>query len=225
MERLGQHEEEFTNFMHRVNDVSNIVSKLSSSDKNLQEIGDLEARNFLGESSETIDERDVVLKIRSDKTVINKRNDECSDPNQISKEAFMEAIAKDADRRHQDRITRTERMETFKKQGNLAFRRGNYEKALTLFTKAIGKIKDSTLLYNNRALTYIKLGCYEKARDDLINWALKTNEDCLKSWLLLAKIYHLTEKPQELQDAVREAIARNPEKESFITEYINQFEN
>lgn len=50
-------------------------------------------------------------------------------------DAFMDEISRDAEKRYQDRLERTERMETFKKRANLAYKRGEYEKALVLYTK------------------------------------------------------------------------------------------
>lgn len=81
--------------------------------------------------------------------------------------------------------------------------------------QAIEQIKDSPLLYNNRALTYIKLNVYDKAKEDL-NWALRLNEDSLKSWLLLAKINLLEGNMVEYEKSIREAIERNPDKQEFI---------
>lgn len=40
--------------------------------------------------------------------------------------------------------------------GNEAFRSGEYEKAIGMYSKAIDHVKDSPVLYNNRALTYIR---------------------------------------------------------------------
>lgn len=40
--------------------------------------------------------------------------------------------------------------------GNEAFRSGDYERACSMYTKAIDHIKDSAVLYNNRSLTYIR---------------------------------------------------------------------
>lgn len=74
---LGKLEEEFNNFMFKVNEVTNIVSKLTSNDKHLQEIGDLEAKRFLGETEEKIldnvDENEVLLKVKSNRTLINQK--------------------------------------------------------------------------------------------------------------------------------------------------------
>lgn len=70
-------------------------------------------------------------------------------------------------------------------------------------------------MYNNRALTYIHLNLFEKAKEDL-NWALRLNEDCLKSLLLLAKVNLLQENRHDFEKVIREAIERNPDKEEFI---------
>ncbi|CAH0549475.1 unnamed protein product [Brassicogethes aeneus] len=111
-------------------------------------------------------------------------------------------------------------METLKKQANKAFRREEYEKALTLYTKALDLIRDSVVLYNNRALTYIKLKLYEKALPDL-NWALRLNEDCLKSWLLLAKANFYLENLTEFDKAIKEAMERNPNHKDYINEFVD----
>ncbi|KAF7286621.1 hypothetical protein GWI33_004657 [Rhynchophorus ferrugineus] len=217
-------DEEFNNFMHRVNEVNSIVKKLASTDKGIQKIGDEEARQYLGNDELKIEEDNIVLKISSSKTMVNKKAlaMENNSPNEMSKEAFMEEISKDADRRYKERLVRKEKMETFKKQATLAFRRGEYEKALVLYNKAIEQIKDSPLLYNNRALTYINLGFFDKAKTDLVDWALRLNENCLKSWLLLAKIHHLNGNQEEFEKAIFEAKQRNPDCLNFIEEFIEE---
>lgn len=84
--------EEFNNFMYRVNEVSSIVKKLSSSDKDLQNIGTLEADRYLKEgdkiSMENIDEEDIKLTIKTDRSVINRKallKDDNGDPATMSK--------------------------------------------------------------------------------------------------------------------------------------------
>ncbi|XP_018561532.1 tetratricopeptide repeat protein 12-like [Anoplophora glabripennis] len=226
---MGMLDEEFNNFMFKVNEVSSIMQKLNSTDKEVQRIGDLEAQRYLGDNRETVleklDEQNVQLKIKSNRTLVNKNALKSDDKDQatMSQEAFMEQISKDADKRYKDRLVRKEKMETFKKQATLAFRRGEYEKALSLYSKAIEQIKDSCLLYNNRALTHINLKLYDKAKDDL-DWALRLNEDCLKSWLLLAKVNFFIKDHQEYKRAIGEALARNPENKNFIKEYVAKLE-
>lgn len=60
---------------------------------------------------------------------------------------------------------------------------------------------------------------YDKAKED-INWALKLNENCLKSWLLLAKINLLQGNESEFEKSVREAISRNKSQENFVKSKI-----
>ncbi|KAJ8917301.1 hypothetical protein NQ315_002319 [Exocentrus adspersus] len=228
---LGRVEEEFNNFMFKVNEVTGIMKKLCSEDKQLQSIGDLEAKKYLGEDKETclynIDEESVQVTVKSNKTVVNRKAlEQCDDKNSstMSQEAFMAEVSKDAEKRYKDKLVRQEKMETFKKQATLAFRRGEYERALTLYTKAIEQVKDSCLLYNNRALTYINLKLHDKAKEDLTNWALRLNEDCLKSWLLLAKANYLSGDFRAFDEAVQEALKRNPDEEGFIKGYVDTLE-
>lgn len=73
------------------------------------------------------------------------------------------------------------------------------------------------LLYNNRALTKIKLGLFEQAKSDLKDWALKLNENCMKSWLLLAKTNFLSGNADEYEECISQAKTRNPTHLDFIT--------
>lgn len=49
----------------------------------------------------------------------------------------MAEVSKDAEKRYKDKLVRTERMETFKKQAMLAFKRNEFDRALTLYNKVI----------------------------------------------------------------------------------------
>lgn len=74
-------EEEFNNFMHRVTEISSIVTKLASEDKDMQMMGISEADNYLKEpqiddEKQEIDEETFSLKVKSNKTLINKVTDE-----------------------------------------------------------------------------------------------------------------------------------------------------
>lgn len=214
--------EEFANFTYKVNQVSEIIKKLASDDKNLQKIGDLEAKQYLGEDKSKIEIVDELnLKVKSNRTIINKKALLKEDnPDVQSQEAFMEEVSKDADRRYKDRCVRKEKMETFKKQATLAFRREEYEKALTLYCKAIEQIKDSCLLYTNRALTYIKLKLYEKAIADC-ELALRINENSLKARLLLAKSQYLCGDVSSFAKTIEETKKLHPDDTGFIDDFVN----
>ncbi|KAI4454859.1 phosphoenolpyruvate synthase-related [Holotrichia oblita] len=205
---LGRFEEEFTNFMHRVTEVNKIVKKLNSQDEKLQNIGLLEADQYLKDSDQTmvekLDEKNVVLKFEVCFT-----------------EAFMEEVSKDADRRYKDKLVRKEKMETFKKQASLAFRRGEYERALNCYNKAIEQIKDSCMLYNNRCLTNIKLKLYDNAISDA-KFALRLDEDHLRARLFLAKAQYLNGNMKDYESTIEEAKTRHENHINFIIEFVEK---
>lgn len=74
----------------------------------------------------------------------------------------MAEVSKDAEKRYQDRKVCRERAETFNTQAIKAFRREEYDKALSCYNRAIEQVRDNPMLYCDRALTNIKLGKFEK---------------------------------------------------------------
>lgn len=81
---------------------------------------------------------------------------------EMDKDAWMAEMSKDADMRFQDRKVRRERADTLKTQAVKAYNRGEYEKALSCYNRAIDQVKDNPMLYCDRALTNIKLGNFQK---------------------------------------------------------------
>lgn len=77
----------------------------------------------------------------------------------MGKMAFMAEMERDAAKRTKERKEREAVAQNLRKLGNQAVRKGEYEKAINMYTKAIDQIKDSAILYNNRALTYIRFVC------------------------------------------------------------------
>ncbi|XP_034180158.2 tetratricopeptide repeat protein 12-like [Osmia lignaria lignaria] len=212
-------EEEFQNFMHRVNEVEKIVKKLASPDPEEQKHGQILADEIL-ETKPTKDfSEDDELKVKVNRTVINKYSkDENITDEQMSREAFMSSVEKDAKERAESRKIRNERAETMKRIGNGAFKEENYEKAVTYYSKALEQRKDSSVLWNNRALSYIRLGLYEKALDDC-EWALKIHEANLKALLNSAKCYKKLGNEMKYKEYIRLARERNPHFNKFINEF------
>lgn len=80
----------------------------------------------------------------------------------MDKEVWMAEMSKDADRRAEDRKVRKEKADTQNTMAIKAFRRGDYQKALSCYNRAIDYIKDNPMFYCDRALTNIKLNNYDK---------------------------------------------------------------
>ncbi|XP_051154641.1 tetratricopeptide repeat protein 12-like isoform X2 [Leptopilina boulardi] len=210
-------QEEFENFMHRVTDVEKIVKKLASSDLNEQNEGKLLADEIL--EGNLIDKElindNCEIQVKTNRTLINKYSTDGDN----SKEKFMKNVEWDAKQRANDRKMHNERAETYKIIGNGAFKEKNYEKALTYYSRAIEYRKDSTILWNNRALTYIKLQKYKKAIKDC-EWVLKINQSNIKALLNLAKCHAQFNNQEKCQEYINLAKDRNSQ---FIN-YINDFE-
>ncbi|KAK9298751.1 hypothetical protein QLX08_008050 [Tetragonisca angustula] len=212
-------EEEFQNFMHRVTEVEKIVKKLASPNPEEQKHGQILADEILEKRSEKNICDDIELKIKMNRTVINKCSiNENFTEEQMSKEAFMRSVEKDAKERTENRKIRNERAETLKTIGNGAFKEKNYEKAVTYYSKALEQRKDSTVLWNNRALSYIQLGLFEKALADC-EWALKVNNTNLKALLNSAKCYKQLGDEIKYKEYIQLAKERNPHFNKFINEF------
>lgn len=87
----------------------------------------------------------------------------------MDKNAWMAEVSKDAERRALDRKIRKEKADTLKTQAMKAFRRQEYDRALSCYNRAIEQVKDDPLMYCHRALTNIKLGNYEKVSKFSLN--------------------------------------------------------
>ncbi|XP_054008729.1 tetratricopeptide repeat protein 12-like [Hylaeus anthracinus] len=212
-------EEEFQNFMHRVTEVEKIVKKLASSNVEEQKHGEMLADEILKKKTETIISEDCELKIKINRTVINKYpTDGMNSNEQMSQEIFMRSIEKDAKERADNRRIRNERAETLKRIGNGAFKEGNYEKAVTYYNKALEQRKDSSILWNNRALSYIHLGLFEKALADC-EWALKVNNSNIKALLNSAKCHKHLGNEMKCRECIQLARERNGHLNKFIDEF------
>ncbi|VDM32731.1 unnamed protein product [Hydatigera taeniaeformis] len=89
-----------------------------------------------------------------------------SGPAQMSVEAFKAQVTADATERSRRRARCRAKAEEYKKQANEYFKVGDMETAIKMYTKAIDVCRDWAVLYNNRALAYLRAGRPELALSD-----------------------------------------------------------
>ncbi|XP_015609325.1 hsp70-Hsp90 organizing protein 1-like [Cephus cinctus] len=213
-------EEEFENFMHRVTEIDKIVKKLASSDPMDQEQGKFMADGILdGQSKREMSGLDD-LRVITNRTVINKiaKADNQPDGQVTEKGAFMRSMEKDAKERAEDRKVRNERAETFRRIANGAFEVKNYVKAITYYSKALEQRKDSILLWNKRALTYMELGLFDNALQDY-EWTLRLNDSNLMALLNSAKCQERLRNRGRSKELIELAKKRNPNKLKAIEKF------
>jgi tetratricopeptide (TPR) repeat protein len=93
-----------------------------------------------------------------------------------------------------------------------------------MYSKAIDQIRDSPILYNNRALSYIKFGLYKRAIIDCDFVINKLDEKNLRSWLYRAQGYYLLEEQRAYEKSVSEARKNNPKDLEFIDKIVEAIE-
>ena len=74
--------------------------------------------------------------------------------------------------------------EELKQKGNLHFKCGEYESAVSLYSQAIQKNSRNHLLYTNRANARLKLGRWQEVIDDCIH-ALELSQESMKAYYFL----------------------------------------
>ncbi|XP_045765463.1 tetratricopeptide repeat protein 12-like isoform X2 [Maniola jurtina] len=195
--------EEWNNFMKKIGEVSGLVKDMASGDKEKADAAKAIADEYL--KGKVILDEDVEMK------------------GEIDKDAWMAEVSKDADRRALDRKIRKEKADTLKTQAIKAFRRQEYDKALSCYNRAIEQVKDNSMLYCDRALTNIKLGNYEKVFNDC-EWALRLNENSFKARLYKAKAYKELEEFDKLQECRRELDEMFPQHDDLVKYFLDKKE-
>ncbi|XP_053545809.1 tetratricopeptide repeat protein 12 [Bombina bombina] len=213
-------------FLKDVEEISEIVQGLNSSDSSHRENAFLQAdkRLSLLKAEEDIEG----TRIKTNRTVINKSpsaNTVSSRPvinkSQMSQDTFLAQLENDAKERAQRRKEKENMANALKTLGNEAFVSGDYEAAVQHYTEGLDKMKDMQVLYTNRALAYIKLQKYQHAISDCA-WALKCNEKCLKAYVHMGRAY------VELKNYIeaRKCYLKIPEidsrQEKMAKDYLNQ---
>lgn len=236
----NNNDEEFQNFTTKIDEVVNILNFMNSTDEKTQKLGIKCADQFLdgganandiNSSDSKLNSTDFIVRVKEDRTVINKS---CNYGNSsatagdhettMDNRAFMGEIERDAMRRHQERCERESIAQNLRHLGNQAFRNCEYEKAITMFTKAIDQIKDSPVLYNNRALTYINLNLYKRAIIDCDFVIQKLDEKNLRAWLYRAQCYHCLSEQHDFEKSLNEAKKCNPKDIDYIEKFAKKIQ-
>lgn len=159
------------------------------------------------------------------KTVINKSSSASQPPSSpqsmgpVDQQGFMAAMEADARERAERRKIGEKRANELKEKGNEEFRKGNYEKALELYTEGLSHLKDHLALWTNKAQTNIKLCRFEDALVDC-DWAIRVFQNSMKAHVLMGKAYMGLNKYEEARKAYKKALECEPSKQNLINDYL-----
>lgn len=195
---------ELDNFLKQVDDISNLINGLASHDPGEQEKALRKADILLHQkdTDELPDDPDKVkVKVTKERTHINKIPDPQPEKGEgdMGQEAFMRMVEKDAKERAEDRKQRKGKSDWFRKKGNECFAKEDYAGALYNYNEAIKLIKDSPCLYNNRALTFLRLGIFSSTIDDC-NKALDLEMYSFRARMYKAKALFLSGQAEKCKE-------------------------
>ncbi|EDV93090.1 tetratricopeptide repeat protein 12 [Drosophila grimshawi] len=183
-----------------------------------------ETKAKTAEDFERLDVDKVRLRVRENRTVINKREPQSQMTDTQDQQGFMREVERDANERAQARAKSEYEAELQRSQGNEAFRKGKFEKAILHYGKAIERVKNSATTYNNRALCYIRLRNYRRAVEDCQYVLDKLQETNLRAWLYKATAFKRLKDEERFEQSVAKAREHNPLQLAYIEKYIGQIE-
>ncbi|KAF7486082.1 Hypothetical predicted protein, partial [Marmota monax] len=155
------------------------------------------------------------------KTTISPPQAPAENADELSPEAFLASVEKDAKKRAKRRRENKVLADALKEEGNEAFVKGDYETAILHYSQGLEKLKDMKVLYTNRAQAYIKLGDYQKALGDC-DWALKCDEKCTKAYFHMGKAHLALKNYSASRECYQKILEINPKLQTQMKEHLNQ---
>ncbi|XP_060139026.1 tetratricopeptide repeat protein 12 isoform X2 [Zootoca vivipara] len=214
-----QEEQDLQKFLRDVDEVTNLIQGLNSTDPSIQEKAIADTEKRLNTTAVKCEDKH---KPTVDRTCINTRAPDLPDQQEtMNPESFMAALEKDAKERATKRKHNEALANALKEKGNDAFSKGDYALAIQKYTEGLKKQKDMQVLYTNRAQAYIKLQDYEKAISDC-DWALRCDEKCIKALFHMGKAYLAQKQYSKSRECYLKILDIDPGKEKLCKDYIHQ---
>ncbi|KAK3758583.1 hypothetical protein RRG08_041233 [Elysia crispata] len=237
-------EEELNAFLSKVDQLDDVLKGLNSQDDDkkihytakadeLIEKFENEKKQIKKDKADNDDDSDLPkTKFGFSKTSINKDAYKNEPPasstlstqvpsisQEADQKAFMAAMEADAKERYERKKAAEKIAAVLKDKGNALFRQGNFQEALDFYDKAIHEVRDSSILYTNRAQAKIKLGKFEEAISDC-DWALRAWPNCLKAYVHQGHAHlslHQWEKARESYNAI---LSLDATKGNTVKDYL-----
>ncbi|XP_006795503.1 tetratricopeptide repeat protein 12 [Neolamprologus brichardi] len=213
MEKL----EDIESFLKNVDEISQLVKDLRSSDAETQQKAMEKADCNITSLAEP-------CRTKINKMTVNTNPPPLPPsitPQTETPENFMKIMEMDAEGRRVRKAANVKKAIAFKDKGNEAYAQEDYETAVKYYSDGLAEIKDMQPLYTNRAQAYIKLGKYNEAISDC-EWALKCNERCIKAYLHMGKAYLGLKKYNEARGCFEKIEEIQPGKKKMVKEYLTQ---
>ncbi|XP_047375226.1 tetratricopeptide repeat protein 12 [Sciurus carolinensis] len=212
-------EKDLQKFLKNVDEITTLIQEMNSDDPVVQQKAVLETEKRLLLMEEHREEDGCRTTLN--KTTISPPQALAENADELSPEAFLASVEKDAKERAKRRRENQVLADALKEEGNEAFVKGDYETAVLRYSQGLEKLKDMKVLYTNRAQAYIKLGDYQKALVDC-DWALKCDEKCTKAYFHMGKAHLALKNYSASRECYQKILEINPKLQTQVKEYLNQ---
>ncbi|KAH8359660.1 hypothetical protein KR093_008201 [Drosophila rubida] len=135
---------------------------------------------------------------------------------------FMRQIDVSNEERRKARLERMAVANSYRRLGNMEYRRNNYDKAIEFYTSGLNYIVDSPVLFVNRSLCNIKKREYKHALLDLDYVLNKLDEHCLRALLYKAGTLKRMNNEAGFEECVANALRYNRSKKDYIEYFLDK---
>ncbi|KAM8703637.1 hypothetical protein ACLKA7_008289 [Drosophila subpalustris] len=135
---------------------------------------------------------------------------------------FMRQIDVSLEERTQARIERERVASNFRRLGNSAYRKEQFYNAIEMYTKGLEYIKDTPVLYLNRACCYLKLRNFKLAIIECNHILTKLDPKYLRAFLYRAIAYKRLNDEKNYEDSICQAKRLNTREVGFIDNFLEQ---
>ncbi|XP_066914074.1 tetratricopeptide repeat protein 12-like [Clytia hemisphaerica] len=218
-------DKDLDSFLKKIDDVGSLIRDMNTGSEEKRSKAMEKADEFLTEYRQQQHSSDGSSAVN--RSVINKYTDDEQKPtsqrNEISQEAFMASVERDAtertERRQKNLVTST----SYKEKGNSAFKSGHFTEAIEWYSKAISLSPDQVTYYSNRTQAYIKANHYEKALDDC-DIGLRLDETFVKLYVHKGRSLMYLNRFQEAIETFQFLIKMDKKHKKLADEYLEEVE-
>ncbi|XP_034486635.1 tetratricopeptide repeat protein 12 [Drosophila innubila] len=135
---------------------------------------------------------------------------------------FMRQIDQTLEQRTQTRIERERVANNFRRLGNSAYRKEQFSNAIEMYTRGLEYIKDTPVLYINRACCYLKLRNFNLAIIECNNILTKLDPKYLRAFLYRAIAYKRLNDEKNYEESIYQAKRLNSREMEFIDDFLEK---
>ncbi|XP_020818459.1 tetratricopeptide repeat protein 12 [Drosophila serrata] len=164
----------------------------------------------------------VTLRKVSNTETYSRRGKSKKLPLNTNQFTFMRQINQEPQDRLLVRLERESVADTFRRLGNFEYRKRRFDEAINYYTKGLTYVKDTPVLYLNRAMCFIKLREYKRGIMDCDYILAYIDEKNVRAWLYRAAAYKRLSDEYNYDHSVYKARILNHTETEFIDDFLEK---